>query len=283
MKFTIEVLRRKYNTSYLGKPYFGYFAFRNDRPVAFHGCILFRLKYSDQTELAAQFGSAMTLKEFSGQGLFTRLGEMTEEDLKKEGIRMIFGFPNQNSEFGYINKLGWKFEVRMNGYKVRTRAIPYEKILRRTGFQNLYQRMAESALEKLILKNYVLSNSLENADKVTVLRDENFFRYKNFTSNYILDLNGIKLWVKPCGALHVGDLERITENKLTQLMKDLKLLARRLGLSEIIFQFPEGSENDQLFKKHFQGFSSWIVGYKSLGTNWPLKKLQLCYGDLDTF
>ena len=111
--YSLSYIEKKYNTEYLGKSLFGHLAFYNEKPVAFHGAIPVLMKYKNQYELAAQYGDAMTLKEHNGNGLFTKLGKLTDEQLKKEGIRFVWGFPNQNSEYGYINKMEWDYSNRM--------------------------------------------------------------------------------------------------------------------------------------------------------------------------
>src|SRR4051812_11835714 len=96
----------KYNTAYTGAGHVGYLVYNQQQePVAFYGVIPTLVWYNGKTILAAQSADTMTHPEYRNMGLFKQLANLTYALCRQEGIRFVFGFPNQNSLPGFI-KLG---------------------------------------------------------------------------------------------------------------------------------------------------------------------------------
>lgn len=53
-----------------------------------------------------------TAPEFRGQGIFSRLTRTAVQDLRAEGVDMVFNTPNEQSRPGYL-KLGWRLVGRL--------------------------------------------------------------------------------------------------------------------------------------------------------------------------
>jgi len=52
--------------------------------------------------------TTMTHPDYQGQGIFSYLaGEMYRE-VEEKGFGLVYGFPNKNSHYGFVNKLDWK-------------------------------------------------------------------------------------------------------------------------------------------------------------------------------
>jgi hypothetical protein len=276
-------IHAKFTTNYTGLAAQGHFAILNEEVVAFHGAIPVVMQYKDQTELAAQYGDAMTLKGHTGKGLFTKLGILTDELLKQKGVRFVWGFPNQNSEYGYVNKLNWKGNNRMQAFIIPLSKVS-EEVLRRKAnigvesFQEKIKRIIEPIrIEKVNLQSV-------NTDQYpSVQHSTNFFEYKSFSPNYMIDLAGCKVWIKTEGGLLVGDVEQKSEEQFTELIQHLVQLGKKLGLHQLVFQFSPNSTHCQWMKKHYKAVDSWLIGYKNFNSDFPLEELQLTYGDLDTF
>lgn len=56
---------------------------------------------------AAQSLDTMVDGAFRGMGLFTKLASRTYENMGRDGVGFVFGFPNGNSHHGFVKKLGW--------------------------------------------------------------------------------------------------------------------------------------------------------------------------------
>src|ERR1700743_2931318 len=124
---------RKYATAYTGAQYLGYIAY-DDRgtAIAYYGVMPCFLQYNGKTFLAAQSGDTMTHPAYRNRGLFVKLGVLTIELCRQEGIKLLFGFPNQNSYPGFINKLGWVTTGNLDCFCLPVAALPLASLASRS-------------------------------------------------------------------------------------------------------------------------------------------------------
>ena len=94
----------KYDTAFTGTSYIGYLAYDKGTPIAYYGVIPCFMRIKGKVILAAQSADTMTHPQYRKQGLFAQLAKLTYELCEKEGIRLFFGFPNQNSLPGFIKR-----------------------------------------------------------------------------------------------------------------------------------------------------------------------------------
>lgn len=52
--------------------------------------------------------TTMTHRDYFGRGIFSKLSENLYAKLKSEGFEMVWGFPNNNSHYGFKKNLSWK-------------------------------------------------------------------------------------------------------------------------------------------------------------------------------
>ncbi len=281
---SIDMVKKKFDTDHLGVSYFGHLAYENKKPVAFHGAIPVLMKYNGLTELAAQYGDAMTMPGHTGKGLFTKLGKYTDQQLKKAGIKFVWGFPNQNSEYGYLNKLDWKYKERMLGYTIKTSFFPFGKVVSKFDFtKNIYDKRVRDIFSDYITKNKISGSVFKDFNCVSTSRDQSYYDYKSHTGNFTIDIDGVLFWIKIKNDLLVGDIEASDEALFYQALKKLKSLAYKSGIMTITFQASPNTQIAKLLHSQAEAFSSWIVGFKNFSSSFPLEELKLTFGDLDTF
>lgn len=283
VKYSLKQIKAKYQPTYTGIYAQGHFAFHKGKAVAFHGAIPILMRHKNEVELCAQYGDAMTLEQHIGNGLFTKLGELTDEALNKKDVRFVWGFPNQNSEYGYVNKLHWEGKERMQCYILKLNSLSSEVVYRKTKIlERKNQKRIKSALAPLTIEKKNL-HSINTINYGGVDRSDSFYDYKSFSPNYFIQLNESKVWVKPLGGLLVGDMEVKDKSSALKTVEDLKLLAKSLGLNKVVFQTSPKSELNSILNSIYRPIDSWLIGYKNFHSNFPLDKLQFTYGDLDTF
>lgn len=278
-----QFIHAKYDTHYLGKAYYGHLAYdESGEAVAYYGAVPFALTVNGKRVVAAQSGDAMTKPGHSGQGLFTRLGEATDQLLAKEGIAFVYGFPNQNSHYGYTKKLHWQHEEKMQRYTISVATLPLEGLSRAlTILKRPYAWWVNQLLPKAETTH--LKNSTVDEEFGGSLRDAAFFRYKFFLKSRISPVGGLNVWLKAEGGLLIGDIELGSDAELERCLKALKQKARWLGIPKITFQVSPGAKLDRFFAARYSAHDSWAIGYKDYGSGLPLNKLRFTYGDLDTF
>ncbi|MGD1844160.1 MAG: GNAT family N-acetyltransferase [Salibacteraceae bacterium] len=280
---TSEFLQAKYDTRYLGKAWYGHLAYdQKDRPVAYYGAVPFALEIEGKRVIAAQSGDAMTLPGHNGQGLFTRLGEATDRLLEAEQLAFVYGFPNQNSHYGYTKKLHWQHEELMQRYTIPVATLPLEAVSRALSFlRKPYELWVNRCLPKA--PETELPNSVIEGTYGGTARDTAFFKYKFFLHSRLSRIGGKLVWLKAEGGLLIGDVEQCNSEEFSQFLKALRRKAFWLGIPKITFQVSPGAPLDHLLKSHYPAYDSWAIGYKDYGSGLPLHRLRFTYGDLDTF
>src|ERR1700761_3239103 len=124
--------QKKYDTGYTGVAFVGYVAYNPDNTVvAYYGVMPCLIRYGDTTILAAQSGDTMTHPLFRYKGMFVDLSRMTFDLCRSEGIKLLFGFPNQNSYHGAITKLGWKQTETMECFIIPVPTLAIAAAVRR--------------------------------------------------------------------------------------------------------------------------------------------------------
>ena len=281
---SIQYIQKKYDNSLHNGKYLGFLAYTSgDLPVGFFGVTFYQLEYRGKCHTAAQCGDVMTDPEYQGKGLFTELGRMTQDLARQENLSLIYAFPNQNSFPGFIGKLGWRVTGNMRCYIVPVKALPFESVLRKLGFAGIYRKFAERTIRPLLSTDRVLASTFIDEEHGGVRHDQRFFNYKSYTDNYALSLHDCKVWIKVNGAIHVGDMEDVEDEKRVKVMVALKRLARRLGVNRIIFQTSAETHLDRYLSRYYTGTDSFPIIFYDIASPVSLEKLQFTYGDLDSF
>jgi len=151
----------KYDTAYTGEQYVGYVAYNMQNiPVAYYGVIPCFLQVGKEKFLAAQSADTMTHPGFRFKGMFVELSNLTFELCKKLNIRLIFGFPNQNSYHGAVHKLGWQLIHNMTCFMIPIKTIPFAKFCFKLAItQKLYAFYSAAIKRKWKVSVNIIPNS----------------------------------------------------------------------------------------------------------------------------
>lgn len=91
-----------------------------------------KINVKGDTILTALSMATMTHPKFTGKGIFTELAEtLYREESKKNDLKAAWGFPNNNSHYGFIKKLNW-----IDLEQIPTFSIGVEKI-KKTNFSEI--------------------------------------------------------------------------------------------------------------------------------------------------
>ncbi|HSU27765.1 MAG TPA: GNAT family N-acetyltransferase, partial [Chitinophagaceae bacterium] len=145
--------QKKYDTGYTGLKYTGYFAYdKEHRPLAYYGVIPCFVGYTEKIMLAAQSADTMTSPRHRYKGLFVELSNKTFALCQGSGIKLVFGFPNQNSYHGAVNKLGWKMTHELDCFTIPVKRNVMGKLLTGSrGLRKIYQSYSGSVLKKFLM------------------------------------------------------------------------------------------------------------------------------------
>jgi GNAT superfamily N-acetyltransferase len=110
-----------------------------DKIVGHYAVIPERIKIKGIPSVGTLSLDTMVHPDYQGQRIFTKLATSLYEDIGKKGMPITYGFPNQNSIHGIVNKLEWKeiatlpvLQLTISAEKVITKALG-SKLLGKAG------------------------------------------------------------------------------------------------------------------------------------------------------
>jgi GNAT superfamily N-acetyltransferase len=284
--FELEKFKKKQNTLDFGDSYIGYIAYdKNNKAVAFYGVYTCIVQFNGNVFQAAQSGDTMTHSDHTGKGLFTLLATKTYEYCKENGFHLVFGFPNENSFPGFIKRLGWSHFDDLKPYLIRVKCIPWIRLKNTFRLpQSIHNKWCRFRLKRL-KKGQPFRSSCKTDDIPVLDHSKEFFTYKTYSENYLIQLKGINVWVKFDDTfLLIGDMEKCTDEKFSEVIKALKHIAFWMGLPHLRFHTSSNTWGEKVFKKYGKAME---VRYPVGGINFtyeiPLEKMKFTAADNDTF
>jgi GNAT superfamily N-acetyltransferase len=275
--------QKKYDTGYTGHTYLGFIAYAPEgAPAAYYGVLPCFISLEGELLLAAQSADTMTHPLHRKKGLFVVLAKQTYELCRNEGIQLVFGFPNQNSYHALANILGWESSEYMDLFILPVNTFPLEYLFRKLRLRPIYRRYINLILKKHLLPAQGLPNGLLKEGFAGVFRDEHYLQYKTYHSTMVVSAGEAKAWIKPGGSLFVGDME-VKEGQFDDMIKALKKMAWRLGITHISFQVSPGTRLHRLLAGRLQPAPSFPIMAKDLGAGLPVERLKFTFADIDIF
>ncbi|MCX6319068.1 MAG: GNAT family N-acetyltransferase [Bacteroidetes bacterium] len=276
---------KKYDTSYTGFSFMGFLAYNQEgQPVAFNGLQPCFISYKGEKVIAAQNIDIMTDPNHRYKGMFVGLSRCLFELAKANNILLLFGFPNQQSYYGTVNKLNWKKTEHMSLFRVPVKSFWLIKGLRKIkALSFLYQWHRNRVLKKFRLPgNGLVSSALEEGF-AGLWRDEAFLTWKTYNASLVIGLAGAKIWISDRYYLMIGDMEGVTEQNFEAVMKKLTRVARRLGISEIQLHLSPGTGLYRIWAQHIQPVESYPVLFQDFGAGLPPEQIKFSFADIDIF
>jgi hypothetical protein len=241
------------------------------------------MEYKGEVVLAAQSADTMTNPRYRYKGLFVELSLITFDLCKALGIKFVFGFPNQNSYHGAVNKLGWKMTHTMERFYVPVDCLPLELTASRFGwFKSMYARYVERVFGRYTLAQPGLGNSFMAEGLGGIRRDERYLLYRAYSASRVIQIGPARVWLRARSGLVIGDLQ-IGGGDFHETLGVLGELARRAGLSGISFIVSPGTAIHGLFSAEYGAEPSFPVLFQDLGSPIPLEEIRFSYSDIDIF
>jgi hypothetical protein len=282
---TLSLFINKYDTAYTNVIYTGFIAYNEAlQPIAYYGVIPCFLWCDGKVILAAQSADTMTHPDYRNRGLFVELANLTYELCRAEGIKIIFGFPNQNSLPGFINKLGWQVMETMDCFIIPVKAVPLEKLsVKIPLLKVLYKRYIKLLFEKYYITGKGISITVTHEGFDGVFRDGNYLQHKTYSATQVIKVDGATLWIKINNGLMIGDITGITFDNFDEVMAKLTKLAQQAGLTQIQFHTSQGTNLHALFSSRYKAIPSFPVIFKQLGEEISTEKIKFTFADIDIF
>jgi len=276
---------KKYDTAYTGIQYNGFIAYNSHKmPVAFYGVIPCLIVCSNEVIMAAQSADTMTHPGYRSRGLFVQLAELTFELCRITGIRLLFGFPNQNSLPGFVNKLGWCVKEYMDCFLVPVKCLPLERLSIKLPFlKGIYNYYVKQVIKKYYGPGKGIANPVLVDGFDGILRNNDYLEYKTYSVTHVIEIDGVAFWIKINNGLIIGDIAGITDYNLKTLMDKLLKIGRRVGVKQIQFHTSPCTKLHTLFIQQYEAIRSFPVILKDLDGGVQADNLKFAFADIDIF
>jgi Acetyltransferase (GNAT) domain len=264
---------KKFETKYTGVENAGFISYdRDNQPVASFAVIPCFIQSGDKIVLAGQAVDAMTDPGHRHKGMFMKLSGMTYDLCDELGIKLLFGFPNQESYPVMVNHLGWTETGKMSRFTIPVGSTLKQFFLKRKNYK---------VPGKYFSEQHGIQNSVIEDGNTGIYRSKTYMSYKSFTDNFVVKLKSADLWVKMSSDLTIGDI--FLKGTKEDFFQEVKLFAKELNFKTISFQVCSNCSLHKLFSDQYQPIPSFPVLIKDLGSSLPIEKIKFNFADIDIF
>jgi len=139
------------------------------------------LKCLDEVTIAMQSFDTLTDEKHRGKRLFIRLASKLEAEERAKNAALVFGFPNENSVHGFVNKLGFTYFGEVP-FLIKPLSISYF-------FKKLFQRASDD--ENSVFK-------IEAPENISIKNNQEIKLISSFDEDYD------SLWEKVNSKIKIG-------------------------------------------------------------------------------
>lgn len=283
-----EDVRLKYDTKGFGLKNIGLIAkSETNELAAYYGVFPIRLSYFGKDYLVAQSGDTMTAPRHQKKGLFTRLAKETYSLARESGIKLVFGFPNENSYPGLKHKLDWEFYGFMQRFTFNIKTIPFCELSSKfPKLQPFYNSFVKSRIKKYRIQKDQINFEAFNFSNVKgfIKKDIIFFDYKlNRNNVFVVLIDGFQILVKAETHLFIGEVAKIESNQSADLLKSVHKLAKRLACKKVIFTLSQNHWLFDMLKEKSIPIESLPIGFYRIDESLNPEEIQFSNADYDTF
>ena len=261
-KVSHKFLLKKYDTQSVGPEFVGFIAHTpNGTAVAYYGVIPCFFQLNGKKVIAAQSADTMTHPDHRKKGLFQKLALKTYALAAEQGIKFVFGFPNQDSYPGFI-KLNWQsLPDQLQAFTIKAANFNYSRpIYRIPGLFFLYTILLNGIFGAERPDHSFFRENISDE----IIRDDTFCLYKKYSTTHIITINKVKAWIKVDGKLKVGAVHGLNESNAERFLQRLTAVASRLGCGEVIFMTSKYSTLYEILKKDLTPKDAFPIGYLPL-------------------
>lgn len=284
---SLEAIRHKYDTNSSGIKNIGYFAIAADgSTAAYYGVFPCRFLIHGKDVLCAQSGDTMTAPAHQGRGLFTRLAKMTYDLAQQQGVRFVFGFPNDNSYPGFKNKLNWKFYGNMKLFSFTNNTLPFCEISSKIAVSRpFYSFFSKWRIQKNVtMLNAQSASYFIDKGHPHLLKDLAFFKHKLTKSGvYLVSINEFVMLVKIADHLIIGDVAFFNKNRSDEFISSIKKLGTKLLCRKTLLHLNQNHWLYGYIAEKSTCSDSLPIGFYEIDNTILYKDMSFIGGDFDTF
>ena len=278
-KESLNYLKSKYTTPASESRYLSFLAYAEEKPVAFYGAIPQRFRRGEEISWGAHTCDSLTLPEWQGQGLHALLAKESYALMQEQGFRFVYAYHSENT-FHSCKKLGWQVARNLLGCEISISKLPVSGLRHQLGFSR--QNLNKAG----VLKNdkSFIENPWSQVGRFwQVDYDLEWFKYKRFSPNGVVQAGPLKAWIRLKTDLWVGAMEAGTPPQIKTALRALIELGRQVGATKILFQMESDSPVLPFLEENNIVFECFRLGYFSWEPDFEIGNYRFNLSDLDTF
>jgi hypothetical protein len=136
------------------------------------------MQVGQESILGALSLDTMVHPDFRNQGIFVTLAKITFSEASKDGIKCVYGFPNQSSYPGFINKLDW---IDVSKMRVAIRPLDIANLIMGKAGNKFGLKIAGTTCNylynRVLFRNWQESGKRDSSIKQITLFDDRFDKF----------------------------------------------------------------------------------------------------------
>ena len=277
---SMSALRAKYDCAPLGRSPCSTIAYEAGVPVAFHGALPYPVRIQGRRSWVGHSCDYITAPQCQRLGLHSQLAQLSLDLMRRQGMVGAFAMFSEVSGAASV-KMGWRLIDGLQRFHLPSGGARWgHRVWRAPGLGALYRRHVERQLRPWLTERGALVNPLRN-DGVAVDYAADYLSWKRYGGSQMLAIAGATVWVRVAGRIAVGAAQGLDETNLEEVIARLRGIARRCGVSEVMFQVSGGTRLFDVLAQAAPAHSSYAVGI--LPFNDAFDGILLNYGDFDTY
>jgi hypothetical protein len=215
--------------------------------------------------------------------MFVELSNITFDLCKKNGIRVIFGFPNQNSYHGAVHKLGWKLTHTMECFIIPVKTLPLARLSGKINpGKKIYRWYAKTILNRHKRPEKLVRNSVISDGYCGICRDADYEHAKDYIERQVSNLGEARAWCKFTDECIVGDMD-VNSNNFERAIRKLKNIAAQLGTRQLQFHASPGTSLHHLLSKKYSSIPSFPALFQQFDEGTNIENIKFTLADIDIF
>ena len=279
---SLDYLRAKYDTQYLGLHHVAHFAFVEGKAVAFAGATPMPFLLNGKPLVGVQLCDYMTLPAFRRMGIHTALVQHNLDLAAGQGADFAFAMHTNESIQGDA-QIKWQLFPPLQVF-----VLPLQPSLFRQVRHKLPQGKTNAALAfRKALQQFESTDisfaQVHAAETLHVAYSAAFMRYKSYGNSFCLAMPSGNWWLKAAAAIEIGFVDL---KDAAHFQADLEVLlhaAELAGYRKLFVQMNEAAA----VLPHFAGSVDALPGYMpaliALKAGLRVETLHLNAADFDTF
>lgn len=215
--------------------------------IGLFGARLIEYQKEESQIIIAESVYSMIHPQIQRRGIFEKLFEQTISNLREANIPFIYGYPNEKSLKFCLKNGFFNFSIS-HRYHIQCFPLNTSKLIRVLKLEQWQQKRVERIFKPFWSNVDLHSINIKN-NFYTALYNDRFIRMKADKKFYLIELSGYLCTINFDRHLTIGSLKKLENSNPLQFVKQLKQLARKSGVNEIVFHMVEENEEKNELRK----------------------------------